>query len=97
MPLLIMAVPIFDTISVIMIRVNNKTSIFTADKNHISHRLIKRGMSRKQALSVIYLISFCIGLGALLLSYLDIRGCFLVLIQAGCIILIIALLEGVGD
>ena len=54
-------------------------------------------MSKKQALSFIYLTSFCIGLGALLLPYLDTQGCFLVLLQAVCILLLITLLEGAGD
>lgn len=94
MPLLIMAVPIFDTLSVIYIRIKNKTSIFKADKNHLSHRLMHRGMSVKQTLWFIYLLNFCIGLGALLLTALDAQGCYLVLIQAICMIFLIALLEG---
>ncbi|MFH1063207.1 MAG: MraY family glycosyltransferase [Candidatus Omnitrophota bacterium] len=94
MPLLIMAVPIFDTLSVIRIRLKNKVSIFQADKNHLSHRLMQRGMSVKQTLFFIYLLSFAIGLGGLLLTALNAQGCYLVLIQAICIILIIAILEG---
>ncbi|MBU1086283.1 MAG: undecaprenyl/decaprenyl-phosphate alpha-N-acetylglucosaminyl 1-phosphate transferase [Candidatus Omnitrophica bacterium] len=94
MPLLIMAVPIFDTLSVIWIRIKNKKSIFRADKNHLSHRLLKQGMSVKQTLFFIYLVNFSIGLGALLLRNLNPQGCYLILTQAVCMILIIALLEG---
>jgi UDP-GlcNAc:undecaprenyl-phosphate GlcNAc-1-phosphate transferase len=97
MPLLIMAVPIFDTVSVITIRIKNKVSIFKADKNHLSHRLIKRGMSVRQALFFIYLTSLCVGIGALLLSYLDTIGCVLVLLQAISIIFLIVLLEGIDQ
>ncbi len=95
MPLLIMAVPIFDTCSVIYIRLKNKTSIFTADKNHFSHRLLNLGMSKRQALLFIYLVNFCIGLGALLLASLNLKGCLIILLQAVCIIAIIVLLEKV--
>jgi len=94
MPLLIMAVPILDTVSVICIRIKNRKSIFLADKNHLSHRLLSRGMSIKQTLFFIYLLSFSIGLGALLLKSLNPIGCYIILIQAVCMILIIVILEG---
>ncbi|MCG2712718.1 MAG: undecaprenyl/decaprenyl-phosphate alpha-N-acetylglucosaminyl 1-phosphate transferase [Candidatus Omnitrophica bacterium] len=95
MPLLILAIPIFDMISVIYIRLKNRVSIFTADKNHISHRLVNLGMSHKQAVLFIYLVNFCIGLGALLLGSLSKYGCFIVLLQALGILTIIILLERV--
>ncbi len=95
MPLLILAIPIFDMLSVIYIRLKNKVSIFTADKNHLSHRLVNLGMSRKQAVLFIYLVNFCIGIGALLLGSLSKFGCFIVLLQALCILIIIVLLERV--
>ncbi|MFH1459577.1 MAG: MraY family glycosyltransferase [Candidatus Omnitrophota bacterium] len=89
MPLVIMAIPIFDTISVIIIRIKNRKSIFTADKNHLSHRLIKKGMSEKQSLAFICLINTCIGLGALMFFWVKMRSGTLILIQAICIVLII--------
>lgn len=93
MPLLILAIPIFDTFSVICIRLRNKVSIFTADKNHFSHRLLGLGMSKKEAVLFIYLANFCIGLGALLLNSLDIKGCLIVFLQAVCMLTLIVLLE----
>ena len=95
MPLLILAIPIFDMLSVIYIRLKNRVSIFTADRNHISHRMVNLGMSHKQAVLFIYLINFCIGLGALLLGSLTKFGCFIVLLQALGILTIIILLEKV--
>ncbi len=95
MPLLIMAIPIFDTLSVIYIRKKNNVSIFTADNNHLSHRLVKLGMSAKNSVLFIYLLNFCIGLGALLLSSLNMYGCIIVLIQAILILAIIVFLEKV--
>ena len=95
MPLVILAIPIFDTLSVIYIRLKKKVSIFTADKNHLSHRLVSIGMSKRQAVLFIYLVNFGIGLGALLLSSLAGKGCLIVLLQAVCILAIIVLLEKV--
>lgn len=95
MPILILAIPIFDTFSVIWIRLKNKVSIFKADKNHLSHRLVKIGMSPKNAVFFIYLVNFSIGLGALLLGALNEIGCFIILLQSVCILIIIVLLEKV--
>ncbi len=95
MPLIILAIPIFDMVSVIFIRLKSGVSIFTADNNHISHRMTALGMSHKQAVLFIYLVNFCIGLSALLLGSLTKWGCFLVLLQALCILSIIIFLERV--
>ena len=93
MPLLIMAVPIFDTLSVIYIRLKRKTSVFEADKNHISHRLIRMGFSKVKTLMFLYITSLCIGIGALLLRSLNPLGCGIVLIQSICILALMLLIE----
>jgi len=95
MPLLILSVPVFDTFSVMYIRLKNKVSIFTADRNHLSHRLINMGMSTKQTVLFIYLVNLCIGLGALLLGELNRTGCIIVLAQAITMLAIIVILERV--
>ncbi|MBZ0257844.1 undecaprenyl/decaprenyl-phosphate alpha-N-acetylglucosaminyl 1-phosphate transferase, partial [bacterium] len=43
MPIVILAVPLFDTVSVILIRIRNGKPIFEGDKNHFSHRLVALG------------------------------------------------------
>jgi len=96
MPLLILAFPIFDTLSVISIRIKRKESIFVADKNHFSHRLVGLGFSQRGAVLLIYLISFCLGITATLLTQVNISGAVIVFIQAALILCIIALLEGVA-
>lgn len=96
MPVLILSVPIFDTLSVIYIRFKNKKPIFCGDKNHLSHRLVKLGMSQKQAVCFIYLLTFCLGSGAILLKDVSLIGGILVLLQALSVIAIILFLEQVG-
>jgi UDP-GlcNAc:undecaprenyl-phosphate GlcNAc-1-phosphate transferase len=54
-PLLILAVPFYDLASVILIRVRSKKPVYVGDTNHISHRLVRRGLSRVQAVLVILL------------------------------------------
>ncbi len=95
MPLIILAIPIFDTFSVIFIRLRRRIPIFTPDNNHLSHRLLKLGMNKKEAVFFIYLINLCIGLGALLLMKTGIGGTIIVFIQAVSILAITVFLERV--
>ncbi len=92
-PVLILAVPIFDTISVIWIRYRHRESIFKADKRHFSHRLVSLGMTQRQAVLLVYLVTFCVGVSAILLRYLQMWGVVVILIQAVGIFGIIISLE----
>lgn len=95
-PLAVFAVPFFDTISVIWIRKKRKLPIFKADKNHLSHRLVNLGMTEKQAVIFIYLLTVCTGLGALLMKNLNVWGCLVVLIQVILILSVVGILELTG-
>ncbi len=93
MPLLILAVPIFDTASVIVLRLRKGQSIFRADKRHFSHRLVDLGFTQRQAVWMVYLSTLAVGLGAMLLPRVGIRGAVVLLIQAMAIIGLIVGLE----
>jgi UDP-GlcNAc:undecaprenyl-phosphate GlcNAc-1-phosphate transferase len=95
-PLIILSVPFFDTISVIVIRIKNKKSIFLADRNHISHRLISLGMTKKQSILFCYLLTFCCGIPVLFLGNLNIFEGFLVIFQVILILICVIILEGIG-
>ncbi|MCK9266015.1 undecaprenyl/decaprenyl-phosphate alpha-N-acetylglucosaminyl 1-phosphate transferase [bacterium] len=95
-PLIIFSILFFDTTSVIWIRTKRKLPIFKADKNHFSHRLVNIGMSQKQAVLFIYLLTICTGIGSLLLSNLNTFGGILVIIQVFIIISLTGILEFVG-
>lgn len=53
-PLLILGLPIFDTVSAILRRLKNHQPIMSPDRGHLHHRLIDAGFSQKQAVSTIY-------------------------------------------
>jgi UDP-GlcNAc:undecaprenyl-phosphate GlcNAc-1-phosphate transferase len=63
--LVVLAVPAYDLISVITIRLKNGTPPWIGDHNHISHRLVRQGMSRRTAVLVIYLVTLVSGLVAI--------------------------------
>lgn len=64
----ILSFPILDTIRVFIIRISQRRSPFSADKNHIHHRLMDLGLSQKQGTFIVALantfvitIAFVIG------------------------------------
>jgi UDP-GlcNAc:undecaprenyl-phosphate GlcNAc-1-phosphate transferase len=71
MPLIILSVPLFDTASVMWIRWRTGKPLMTGDTNHVSHRLVALGFSRREAVLVIYGITLCVGLAAVALRKLD--------------------------
>ena len=66
--LLILAVPLYDLVSVIIIRLKNGVPPWIGDHNHISHRLTHLGLSRRTAVLVIYGVTFLSGMVALWLN-----------------------------
>ena len=94
-PLLVMAVPIYDMISVILIRLREGRSPFQADRRHFSHRLVDRGLTPGRAVATINLVTLASGLGALLLhdaSVGPIAAC-IVVAQTVCLLGVVAALE----
>jgi UDP-GlcNAc:undecaprenyl-phosphate GlcNAc-1-phosphate transferase len=92
-PLLVMAVPLYDTTSVVLIRLREGRSPFEADRRHFSHRLVERGLTPPMAVRTIYLVTLAGGLGALLLPRLDVVGAGVVVAQTICLLGVVALLE----
>jgi UDP-GlcNAc:undecaprenyl-phosphate GlcNAc-1-phosphate transferase len=56
-PLLVLGVPIFDSTSAIIRRLREGRSPLSADRGHIHHRLIDRGLSMRQAVLLIYALT----------------------------------------
>ncbi len=53
-PILILGLPIFDTVSAILRRLKNHKPIMSPDREHLHHRLIDAGFSHKKAVTIIY-------------------------------------------
>jgi UDP-GlcNAc:undecaprenyl-phosphate GlcNAc-1-phosphate transferase len=92
-PLLVMAVPLYDMTSVVLIRLREGRSPFIGDRRHFSHRLVARGLTPSQAVWTIDLVTLAGGLGALLLHRLDGAGASVVLAQTCCLLGVVAILE----
>jgi UDP-GlcNAc:undecaprenyl-phosphate GlcNAc-1-phosphate transferase len=92
-PLLVMAVPLYDMLTVILIRLRDGKSLFQADKNHFSHRLVELGLTRPQAVLTVYLTTATCGLGALLLHRVDVIGAVIILLIVASVLWLVAILE----
>ena len=67
-PFLILGLPIFDTCFAILRRVAKGQSPMAPDRGHIHHRLIDMGLTQKQTVAVLYVISAILGLSAVVLT-----------------------------
>jgi UDP-GlcNAc:undecaprenyl-phosphate GlcNAc-1-phosphate transferase len=56
-PLLVLAVPLLDLVWVVCLRWRMRKPVYVGDTNHLSHRLVKLGLSRTQAVLLIWAIS----------------------------------------
>jgi UDP-GlcNAc:undecaprenyl-phosphate GlcNAc-1-phosphate transferase len=92
-PLVLMAVPLYDTVSVMVLRIRERVNPMVGDRRHFSHRLVRRGMSQRRAVLTIYLCTLATSAGALLLTRVDVLGAVLVAAQTAAVLLIVALLE----
>ena len=64
LPLIVFAVPIYDSLSVIVIRMRRGKPLLTGDRNHFSHRLMRLGMTDHQVLATVALLVVATALGA---------------------------------
>ncbi len=69
-PVLVLGLPIFDTIFAIvrrLIKGKSLKAVFSADSGHLHHRIMKHGYTQKQAVYILYSISATIGLFTVIL------------------------------
>ena len=73
-PIIILAVPIIDTISAILRRIIHKKPLTKPDKFHLHHCLLRLGFTHRQSVILIYLLSGLFSLAAILFTKATIWG-----------------------
>lgn len=73
-PVIILGVPISDTIFAIIRRMVNKTPLLAPDKSHLHHCLLRLGFSHRKTVLIIYAMSSMFGLAAILLTQSTLWG-----------------------
>ena len=89
LPILILGIPILDTVWSIIRRVLSGKPIMNADKNHFHHRLLNRGFSHRQTVLFIYCISAILGVTAVLASGISTINMVIVVVVVVVIILLL--------
>ena len=69
-PLLILAVPIIDTLLVMLYRRSKHAPLMKGDRNHLTHRLTRVGLTLRESVLLLYLLGILMGIQALLLPTL---------------------------
>jgi UDP-GlcNAc:undecaprenyl-phosphate/decaprenyl-phosphate GlcNAc-1-phosphate transferase len=93
MPLVVLAVPIYDFVSVCAIRISQGKSPFVGDRQHLSHRLVRLGLSEASAVGVIYGLTAVTGLAGIVLGSLAPWQAVVVGIQTIVILLLVGVFE----
>ena len=93
LPAIVMAVPLYDFISVTLLRITQGKSPFVGDTQHFSHRLKRHGLTDTQTVLTLYLATLCTGLGATFLYQVNLAGAILIFAQTFMILAIIAIFE----
>jgi len=68
MPVAVLAVPLYDFVTVTVIRISQGKSPFVGDLQHFSHRLRDRGLGNRGTILVIYALTACSGIAGILLT-----------------------------
>ena len=93
MPLIVLAVPLYDFLSVTYIRLSQGKSPLVGDLQHFSHRLVQRGLSRRAAVVVIYGFTAVTAIGGVSLSSLQPWQAALVGVQTLLVLTVLATWE----
>jgi len=93
-PILILGVPISDTLYAMLRRYVNNQPMTAPDKNHLHHRFLKMGFSHRNAVLVIYLISIVFGFLAVLLTQVALWLSIIIALSAIIVMELIA--ESIG-
>ncbi|MBD1383006.1 glycosyltransferase family 4 protein [Metabacillus arenae] len=79
-PIIILGVPIFDTLCAIIRRIVNKKPISAPDKSHLHHRLMAIGLSHRKTVLVIYAFGTLFSISAVIFESTTLWGSLLILL-----------------
>ncbi len=78
-PVLVLGLPIFDTTLVIISRLRRHLNpATTPGKDHISHRLVAAGMTKREAVLSLYVVTFLLGLLAIFVTQASVMEGYIV-------------------
>lgn len=95
-PVVILGIPLLDTVFAIVRRYCGHRPIFQPDKEHLHHRLLQMGLSHRQAVLSIYGVNVVLGLSAVVLTLISPKQAVIFLVILSTVILMAANKIGVA-
>lgn len=92
-PLILLAVPLYDLASVVIIRLAQGRSPFVGDLQHLSHRFERRGLSRPRVAVSVWLLAAICGLAAVVMARAEPWQAALLAVQTAATLVLLALVE----
>lgn len=93
LPVLVLAVPLYDLTTVVGLRLSQGKSPLVGDLQHVSHRIADRGLGRRGAVLVLWAFAMIAGASGLLLLAVDATGAIIVGVQAVVLMAVLGVLE----
>lgn len=97
-PLLVLGLPIFDTVFAIFRRVSSGRSPMSPDRGHLHHKLLDMGFSQRKTVAILYTLTAVLCLTAVVISIRGyLRGVFLIISVMVIILASLKLMSGLRD
>jgi len=93
MPLIVLAVPLYDFTSVVLIRLSQGKSPFVGDLQHLSHRVVRRGLSKRAAVVAICGFTAITGSNGIFLGQMTPMAAVFAGVQTLLVLVVIAVIE----
>ncbi len=93
MPIIVLAIPLYDGVFVTIYRLSKGKSPFIGGPEHISHRLVQLGLSKRRSVAVLWLLTAITGISGIGLGRMEPWQAVLVGVQLMAIFLAMAILE----
>lgn len=95
-PVLILGVPIFDTVLVVVLRTMRGVPFFMGSEDHFALRLKRRGLTVPQVVLSLYAVSAILGACAVLITKSTVEGAMFVYACLGMVLLVVGFLLADG-
>ena len=92
-PLVLLAVPLYDFTSVVLIRMSQGRSPFVGDLQHLSHRFERRGLSRPRVVCLIWVLTLISCIAAVVMARATPMQAALLIVQTACTLILLAAVE----
>lgn len=93
LPVLVLAVPLYDLTTVVGLRLSQGKSPLVGDLQHVSHRIADRGLGRRGAVLVLWAFAAIAGASGLLLLTVNATGAIIIGVQAVVLMAVLGVLE----